>query len=220
MNDKYESAYFHIYNRGSDKRIIFMDKWDYERFLFCLKEFNTEKRVNIRDLKETRANSTPTSKVGVSPTLEVGVVGVQADIHKLVEIFCFCLMPNHYHLILKESIEGGTAKFMNKLNAGYTKYFNLKYKRSGHLFQGKYKSKEINADFYLTYLTGYIHLNPKFPEQYKYSSYLDYLGKKKTDFLDFRPEELEIKIEDYDKFITDLKNNKEALKKVEAISLE
>lgn len=221
QKEKYEGAYYHIYNRGSDKRAIFMDEKDCERFLECLKEFNTDKNVNIRDLKEARA--TPTFKVGDSPTLKVGVVGVAK---KLVEIFCYCLMPNHYHLILKELVENGISKFMQKLNTGYTKYFNKKYSRSGHLFEGKYKHKEIDADFYLTYLTGYIHLNPviagliKFPEQYKYSSYLDYLGKKKTDFLDFKPEELEVKIENYEKFILELKKDKEVLEKIKEVTFE
>ena len=196
-----------------------MEEKDCERFLFCLKEFNTEKHINIRDLKEAKDISNPTSKVGDSPTLEVGVTAA-----KLVEIFCFCLMPNHYHLILKGLIEGGIAKFMNKINIGYTKYFNKKYDRSGHLFEGKYKSKEINADFYLTYLTGYIHLNPviaglaKFPEQYKYSSYLDYLGRKKTDFLDFRAEELEIKMKNYRDFILELNKDKALEEKIKSVN--
>jgi len=213
--ENYEGAYYHIYNRGSDKRDIFMEEKDCERFLECLREFNTAKNINIRDLRDSKS---PMFNLGESPKLNIG--------DNLVAILCYCLIPNHFHLILKELVDGGIAKFMQKLSTGYTKYFNKKYNRSGHLFQGRYKFKEIDADFYLTYLTGYIHINPvkarlvKLPEQYKYSSYLDYIGKKETDFLDFKPEELEIKIDDYKKFIVDLMNDKEALEKVKDVSLE
>lgn len=115
---------------------------------------------------------------------------------------------------------------MHKVGIGYTMYFNKKHSRSGHLFQGKYKHKEIDADFYLTYLTGYIHLNPvmaglvSLPEEYRHSSYLEYIGKRKSDFLDFRPEELEVKAQDYAQFVLDLKMDKESLEKVSDISLE
>ena len=210
QEEQFEGAYYHIYNRGSDKRAIFMDERDCERFMECLKEFNTEKNINIRDLRDQREVKTPLDPIS----------------GKLVEVFCYCLMPNHFHLILKELVEGGIAKFMHKVGIGYTMYFNKKYERSGHLFQGKYKHKEIDADFYLTYLTGYIHLNPvmsglvRRPEQYKYSSYLDYLGKKKTEFLVFMPEELEIKIGHYEKFILDLKKDKEVLAKLEDVGLD
>ena len=89
-----------------------------------------------------------------------------------------------------------------------------------------FRSLRSNADFYLTYLTGYIHLNPvtakivKNPEDYKYSSYFDYLGQNKTDFLDFKPEELEIKIEDYGKFIMEIKLDNELAEKLKNVSLE
>ncbi|MDD5731839.1 MAG: transposase [Patescibacteria group bacterium] len=212
--EKYEGAYHHIYNRGSDKRAIFMDEKDCERFLECLNFYNSPNQIDLFKIKREDPISPKEGEIGSSLN------------SAFVEIFCYCLMPNHFHLILKELVDGGIARFMHKVGIGYTMYFNKKYDRSGHLFEGKYKHKEIDADFYLTYLTGYIHLNPvmaglaKLPEHYKYSSYLDYLGKKKTDFLNFKPEELETKIEDYEKFILDLKNDKEALKKIEKVSLE
>ena len=210
-----EEIYYHIYNRGSDKRDIFIDKMDYERFLKGLKEYNTVINVDIRDLKSQNKGQTS----GFTRRSDL------CDL-KLVEIMCYCLMPNHFHLVLRALLEDGIAKFIQKLGTGYAMYFNKKYDHSGHLFQGKYKSKEINADFYLTYLTGYIHLNPvvaklvDLPEKYKYSSYLDYLGRKETDFLDFDKEILEIKMEDYEKFIMELKNNKELFEKVKSVDLE
>ncbi len=77
----------------------------------------------------------------------------------LVEILCFCLMPNHFYLILKQLIEGGILLFMQKL-AGYVYYFNLKFKRIRSLFQGKFKAIEIDNENYLLHLSRYQHLNP------------------------------------------------------------
>jgi len=116
----------------------------------------------------------------------------------LVDIHAFCLMPNHYHLLLSSRVEQGISLFMKKLNGGYAKYFNEKYKRSGALFQGKYKSVEVRGDPYFSYLPYYIHFNPldlkmplwrkremkspqdalKYLESYRWSSHLDYLGIK------------------------------------------
>ena len=116
----------------------------------------------------------------------------------LVAIHAFCLMPNHYHLLLSPKIEKGIPKFMKKLNMGYAKYFNKRYKRSGALFEGRYKSVPIKKEAHFLYIPYYIHLNPldlvspewrdrklknhkkagKFLEDYRWSSHLDYLGNK------------------------------------------
>lgn len=199
-----------------------MDEKDCERFLECLKEFNNKNSVYIRDIRESRKNRHPMS--GDSLTSDVCSLGNSAI--KLVEVFCYCLMPNHYHLILKELLDGGITKFMRKLNSGYTKYFNIKHQRSGHLFEGKYKYKEVDADFYLTHLTGYIHINPvragivQSPRNYKYSSYLDYIGNKQTDFLDFRSEELEVKIENYEEFVSEMIKDEEVLARIKVVGID
>jgi putative transposase len=116
----------------------------------------------------------------------------------IVEIMAFCLMPNHFHLILKQKEEDGIADFMQKLGAGYTGYFNQKYERSGVLFQGKYKFIRLINEPHFVHLPNYIHLNPlsienpdwkdkgfknykeaiSFLEKYRWSSFLDYIGKK------------------------------------------
>ena len=115
----------------------------------------------------------------------------------LVEIIAYCLMPNHFHLLLREKVEGGIALFMQKLTTGYTMYFNKRNDRSGSLFQGTYKASHVHDDRYFRYLLSYIHLNPvklidpqwkengikdrthaeKYLSQYAYSSYRDYLGE-------------------------------------------
>jgi len=109
-----------------------------------------------------------------------------------VDILTFVLMPNHYHLLLRQRVDGGISKFMQKLGTGYTMYFNEKHERSGALFQGRYKSVHIEDDRQLLYIPHYIHLNPlalidrgstsinknadEFLNSYRWSSYLDYVG--------------------------------------------
>ncbi|TSC68738.1 MAG: hypothetical protein G01um101456_520 [Parcubacteria group bacterium Gr01-1014_56] len=119
----------------------------------------------------------------------------------LIDIGAYCLMPNHFHLLISEKEKGGISKFMQKLTTGYTMYFNTRYERTGALFQGKFKATHANDDRYLNYLISYIHLNPikltephwkesgiqnkkkaeKFLETYDYSSFLDYTGKTRLE---------------------------------------
>jgi len=99
-----------------------------------------------------------------------------------ISIICYCLMPNHFHLLLRQDADIPIYKFMHGLHTSYSMYFNLKYKKVGHLFQGKHKQKEIDKDEYLLQLSSYIHLNPVVSdlvdklEDYQWSSYLDYIG--------------------------------------------
>lgn len=177
---------YHIYNRGVEKRKVFMNKNDYLRFLKCLKEFNNKEKVNLKDL----TSSNPRGSVA-------GVRKRKKTIEPLVDIICFCLMPNHFHIIVRQVTEGGIVLFMQKLSAGYTGYFNLKYERVGPLFQGAYKIKWVKNDAVLKHLVSYIHKNPiellesnwkekgiknikkalEFIELYKWSSYNDFIGK-------------------------------------------
>ena len=119
----------------------------------------------------------------------------------LVEIIAYCLMPNHFHLLLREIEDGGISKFMQKLTTGYTMYFNKRRERNGALFQGRFKATHVADDRYLRYLISYIHLNPikliepkwkeigitdkaraeQYLENYAESSYLDYLGRKRPE---------------------------------------
>lgn len=158
--------YYHIYNRGADKRQIFLDSSDYVRFIHYLYEFNGGEIVPnfTRDIVE-----------GFTSNIK------ERDL--LVEIVAFCLMPNHFHLILKQVKDGGITKFMRKLGTGYAMYFNKRNKRSGVLFQGKFKSILIENDEYLAHLSRYIHINPleisnSNLNNYRWSSYLDYIGIK------------------------------------------
>lgn len=176
---------YHIYNRGVEKRDIFMDDGDYIRFIHHLYSFN-----DINTPLNLRTGKFKTNEV------EPRLLKIY-DTHKrelLIEILAFALMPNHYHLMVRQKTDGGIVKFMQKLGTGYTMFFNEKYDRSGHLFQGKFKTVLIEEDAHFMYLPYYIHLNPlalfnkrgstsfikqvEFLEEYKWSSLSDYIGKK------------------------------------------
>lgn len=207
--DLANNEHYHIYNRGVDKRKVFLNRNDYIRFLHDLYEFNDQKKAPeyARISKHNVGGSTS---------------HISKPRKQLVNILCFCLMPNHYHLVLEQLVEDGISKFMQKLDTGYTMAFNIKNKRSGALFQGRYKAVLIENETYFTHLSRYIHLNPvelkeknwkeigiknwnkasEFLENYRYSSYLDYIGKRNFPSITNRKLIMEIfeKPENYKKF--------------------
>jgi putative transposase len=168
--------YYHIYNRGTEKRQIFLDQNDKERFVKLLYLSNSQKSVVFRDIPQKNFFDFDRGDT-------------------LVDIGAYCLMPNHFHLLLREKIENGITLFMLKLGTSYSMYFNTKNKRTGRLFEGTFKATHADSDEYLQYLFAYIHLNPvklidhnwkergladfnkadDFLRKYIYSSYLDYL---------------------------------------------
>ncbi len=168
---------YHIYNRGTEKRLIFTSRRDYERFLTLLYSCNQEERLDERLSRHTLREALELPRG--SP---------------LVDVAAYCLMPNHFHLVLVEIGGSGISKFIQKVITGYTMYFNKRYERSGALFQGKFKVVHAKDDRYLKYLIAYVHLNPTALtktfekeilsarahlgslEKYPYSSYLDYAG--------------------------------------------
>ena len=167
---------YHVLNRGVDKRTVVQDEEDHVRFIHDLFVMNDK-----------------------NATLHSGLAGryIEGSRNLLVRIHAFCLMPNHYHLLLSSVAKDGIPQFMKKLNMGYAKYFNEKYERSGALWQGKYKKKLIERDAHFLYIPYYIHLNaldlsmPQWREgkvknisraldklrEYRWSSHLDYLGE-------------------------------------------
>lgn len=134
---------YHLLNRGVEKRNIFMNDADRRRFLVSLSMFNTE--TPIINLSEKLARN----EIEVSPRLE-----------RLVHIVAYCLMRNHFHILLVQAKDRGIEKFMQKLGTGYTMYFNKRYERVGSLFQGVFKSVPVDTDEHLYYLPHYIHANP------------------------------------------------------------
>ncbi len=184
--------YYHLYNRGIDKRIIFKLKRDYERFMVLLYLANSDESFRLDNLISIQHKTFDEILV-----LDKG--------EPLVSIGVWCIMENHFHLVVRQEVDGGITQFMRKLGVGYSMFFNIKYQRKGALFGGPFKSKFIGDDDYMRQLFGYIHLNPleikfpdwkntlartvlarsddmkKFLEEYGYSSYLDYLGRDRAE---------------------------------------
>lgn len=136
------SEYYHVYNRGVDKRTIFSDEGDLDRFLLSLEEFNTIEPIG-----------------SIFEKFHSKKFGKKESADRLIEIVAYCLNPNHFHLLLKQVHDGGISAFLQRLCGGYTKYYNHRYKRSGVLFQGVFKSAHVDTNEYLLHLSAYINLN-------------------------------------------------------------
>ena len=137
------SELYHVFNRGTEKRTIFENQRDYQRFIVNMVLFNSE-------LEPPRN----ISRYGINPACQ------KIPTDPLVKIHTFTLLPNHFHLELEQTATSGIAKFMHKLEMGYSHFFNLRHSRSGNLFQGQYKMVMGDTDAYYLYLPLYIHLNP------------------------------------------------------------
>lgn len=154
----FTDGYYHVFNRGVDKRIIFQRFGHYLRFL-----------TTIRSILKT-GSATPRSSYNQSLALSTKV-----------DLLCYCLMPNHYHFLLKQKVDMGITEFMHKLNTSYTKFFNLNNNRTGRLFEYTFKAKSIESEPSLLHVSRYIHINPviagiiTLPEEWRWSSYHDYV---------------------------------------------
>ncbi len=169
--------FYHLYNRGVEKRTIFLDNSDYKRFIELLYLANSSRAIDMRSIYENFHS----------------IYEWERDA-PLVSIGAYCLMPNHFHVLLTPLIDNGVTVFMGKLGTSYSMYFNSKYNRTGTLFQGKFKAQWAESDQYHKYLFSYIHLNPikliqkdwkeqgiqdpqkalVYAKAYKYSSLQDY----------------------------------------------
>ena len=148
----------HVYNRGTDKRRIFDDKFDLRRFLICIILFNQVKPVGaVRNVLKKSPSNLQT--LDVCKLEEIKNQYVMSD--PLVSVKAFAALPNHFHFLIEPEEDGGVSEFMKRLGGGYTKFFNERHKRSGVLFQGKYKSALIRNDARIAELSAYINLNFK-----------------------------------------------------------
>jgi len=193
--------YYHIYNRGVDKRIIFLDNCDKDRFQKLLFLCNASMPANFRDVQ-----GVPYALIKRgSPVVAIGA---------------YCLMDNHFHILLKEIEEGGISKFMSKLSTAYSMYFNIKHTRSGALFENNFKAKHLDTDEYLKYIFSYIHLNPvklidpnwkaegikdvdrakDYLLSYRYSSYTDFLCQDRVN------EKLLLSLKEFPEYFNDEKS--------------
>ncbi|MFZ5366493.1 MAG: transposase [Patescibacteria group bacterium] len=150
-----ENGYYHIYNRGVEKRQIFSDEQDYAVFLSYLKTYLLPK--NEKQLREI-LSSPSTSYKEKDKALKLLRLN---NFSREIILLAYCLMPNHFHFLLKQKSKDAIDRFMNSLGTRYTMFFNKKYKRVGHLYQSQYKAVMAESEEQLLYLTSYIHRNPE-----------------------------------------------------------
>lgn len=172
-----ENGFYHIYNRGVEKRQIFLDDQDRHVFLNYLKTYLSPKEILIDEIKNNDLDFEKKEKI-------ISEIYINNNFYRKIELISFVLMPNHFHLELKQIGKKDIESFMRSLITKYSKYFNKKYERVGPLFQGRYKAVLIKNVEYLQYLSKYIHQNPQeilvknHPlESYSWSSYPSYLNK-------------------------------------------
>lgn len=184
-------AYYHIYARGSSKQLIFVDNID---FAYMQKLF-------VRYLSPKPQQD----KNGVDYPHYFG----------RIELLAYCLMGNHFHLLLWQQESTDVSRFMKSLMTSYSRYFNLRHKRSGPLFESRYKASHITTDFYLQHISRYIHLNPRYWQRYPYSSLQYYYQKQSPEWI--APAKIANLFEgksDYLDFLRDYKEHKEMLDKI------
>lgn len=163
-----ENSYYHVFNRGVEKRKMFLDEQDYSMLFYYM-------FVYLSPVKNL---------ISKYPNLPFRLQG--KNLNKDVELLAYCLMPNHFHFLLKQNSKDGVSKLLKQLTNAYTLYFNQKYERVGGLVQGRFKAVEVPTDELLLHISRYIHLNPVVaeivsnPKDYKWSSYKNYIGNDKS----------------------------------------
>lgn len=211
---------YHIYNRSISSIPVFVSKRDYQRGLEILNyyqfakpplSFSKSKKLSIKERAKLLENLT---KKG-----------------RLAKIICFCLMPNHFHFLLKQIKEGGVSKLIANFQNSYTRYFNIKNKRIGPLFQGAFKAVRVETDEQFVHVSRYIHLNPYSSavidsfeklEKYPWSSFREYLQYNQGRKISFPEEVLNLfqNPQEYRKFIFDQADYQRELEKIKHLTLE
>ncbi len=183
-------SYYHIYARGAGKKSIFPEPADYQFFLDLFARYLSKKP-------------------------ETGPYGLYPHYHGVVELLCYCLMGNHFHMLLYQQEQGNVAKFMQSVLTSYTRYFNKKYKSSGPLLESRYKASLIDADAYLMHISRYIHLNPRYWQRYPYSSLSFYYKSSAPDWLSQQKviDLFESEVE-YHTFLKDYQAHKDILEEI------
>jgi putative transposase len=191
--DYVAESYYHVYNKGIDNQIIFKDSSDYAVFLSLLKRY--------------LGNESAKNSVGVE----------YANFADQVEVLAFCLMPNHFHLLIYQSSAEGMKLLLKSVSVAYGMYFNKKYKRRGPVFQQRYRAVMIDKDDYLLHISRYIHINPDNYLVWEWSSLPYYLGKFNADWL--RPKKILELFEgdNYSEFIKDYEKRRDELKSLKTI---
>lgn len=209
---------YHVFNRGANRQPTFTNIREYKRaettisfYRFLKPPMSLSKFLKLEQIKQLEAFE------------------MLQQNNKLIEIFCYCLMPNHFHLLLKQLEDKGISRFLSNLQNSYTKYFNTKHERDGSLFLDQFKAVRVETDEQLMHLSRYIHLNPytgytikslENLEEYLWSSFPDYLheGRQFVNvnyILDFFKSS-----KDYKKFVFDQSDYQRRLKEIEHLLVE
>lgn len=200
---------YHVFNRGVAKLPIFYDKRDYNHLLEVIYYYQFQgPKPKFSQLKQLKDFNFERNK-------------------KIVEILCYCLMPNHYHFLIRQLEDNGLSEFISKLSNSYTKYFNIRHERVGPLLQGQFKAKRIEDDEQLIHVSRYIHLNPlkaflvKGLKTYQWSSYPSFIGitEDKVCAKGFIASMFKSSV-DYEKFVLDYADYQNDLDQIEHLTLE
>jgi putative transposase len=184
---------YHVYNRGNNKELVFREQEDYAVFLNLLKRYLGKKQGSDRLGRPYK------------------------NFNGEVELLAFCLMPNHYHLLLYQEDVDGITRLMRSITTSYSGFFNNKYERVGHVFQGTFKGSLVDQDNYWQHISRYIHLNPREWRDWKWSSLPYYLKEKQADWV--KPSRLLGTFEerDYLSFVSDYEEHKAMLEELKPI---
>ena len=181
-------SYYHVYARGISRQRIFREPADFEKFLRLFARY-----LSLEETHNRNGLSFP-------------------NFYNKLDLLAFCLMPNHFHLLVYQYQQGAMTEFMRSLLTSYSMYFNKKYKRSGPLFESRFKASLISDDAYLEHISRYIHMNPRSWREYEYSSLPYYLQQVTDAWL--RPEritDLFVTPTQYLNFLEDYQQNKEIM---------
>jgi putative transposase len=208
--------YYHIYSRSIAKFVVLNDREEYERFYQLVGVY---RHVNFNYRYSQFLKYTEASQREILDSIAL-------QNNRLVDIVAYCLMPTHIHLLLKQTQDNGITRFMARLLNGYSRYFNIKHKRTGPLWSGRFKSVLVSRDEQLLHLTRYIHLNPtsadlvKEPSQWPYSSYEEYVNNHGIEQLCRFRDIIDITPKDYKKFIRDRKNYQRELAQIKHLIID
>ncbi len=202
------TSFYHVFNRGVNKQSIFDSERDYERFLQTIiyyqfsgpkPKFSNQKRYKAKDFKKN---------------------------FKIINLICYCLMPNHFHLLIQQATDSGIREFMSKLSNSYTKYFNTKHNRIGPLFQGEFKAVLIETDQQLVHVSRYIHLNPLVSEitkdltLYPYSSFPEFTKSSSSQLCVTQPILQFFQKSSYESFIHDYEDYALRVKQIQRLMID
>lgn len=210
--------YYHVYNRGVALQPTYSSKKDYDRFMLSISYY----RFNNIPFRLSRFLQISENE------RESIITSLKAANNKSVDLIAFCLMPNHFHILLQQKSEGGISKFMKQVTDSYTRYFNTKHDRVGPLFQGAFKAVRVENDEQLIHLSRYIHLNPLVSYVVREVDFTDYFWSSLRNYMsdDFQLVSPKIVLnnfkspQDYLKFVMDQVDYGKELEKIKHLTLE